>query len=689
MIRIFSLFFKGLLVCALCLVLFFSGLLLYIYFGLPSVKALKTAHLEAPLTIFSSDGKLIAEFGDIRRIPITFENIPPLLLKAVLATEDQHFYENPGVDLLGLGRATLVLLTTGKKSQGGSTITMQVARNFFLSNKKTFARKFNEILLALKIDHELGKKAILELYFNKVFLGEHAYGFAAASEVYYGKALRELSLAEYAMLAGLPKAPSSANPIINLKKALERRHHVLQRMLDCGDITPDAFVRADQEPLTGKYHGLLVSVQAPYVAEMIRTQLYEKYGEAIYNEGINVYTTIDSHLQDAANRALKKGIFEYAQRHGYNGSEEEVSAFGLEGALISINPNSGAILAMTGGIDFSKSRFNRVTQAHRQMGSSIKPFIYAAAVSQGMTLASVENDAPIIVDDGSGKIWRPENDDHQFHGLVRMRESLVDSLNLASIRILQQTGVTYTLQFLTKFGFNSEHMPQGLSLALGTPDITPLSLANGFTVFANGGYYLSAYLIQKITDDQHHNIYQKKKIKPCYDNAEILDQTIGQYTCATATITPQIVYLMDSAMQDVIGRGTGRRARILGREDLAGKTGTSNDQRDAWFSGFNPRLVTVVWVGYDAPRSLNEYANRVALPIWIDYMRVALRGMSTQPFRRPEGITTVHIDPTTGLQVAANHMPYVSELFLVGTEPALAEDAHNLQVATASLNDVY
>lgn len=697
MIKFFSIIGKCLLYCVLAAFLGIALLFAYVSFLLPSVESLKTVHLEAPLSIFASDGQLIAEFGDIRRIPVTYDNIPPDLLNAVLATEDQHFYEHPGVDLLGLGRAAVVLLTTGQKSQGGSTITMQVARNFFLSNKKTFARKFNEILLALKIDHELGKKAILELYFNKVFLGEHAYGFGAAADVYYGKPLSELTLAEYAMLAGLPKAPSSINPIVNPKRASERRHHVLSRMLTGGYITQEEFTEADNEPLTGKYHGLVVSVQAPYVAEMIRTQLYAKYGDAIYTQGINVYTTIDSRLQSDANRALNKGIFQYAERHGYHGTEQEVSSFGVEGALVSINPNSGAIVAMTGGIDFNKSRFNRITQARRQIGSTIKPFIYAAAISKGMTLASIENDSPIVIDDGSGKEWRPENDDHQFHGLVRMRESLVDSLNLASIRILQQTGIPYTIGFLSKFAFNPEQMPEGLSLALGTPDITPLQLANSFTVFANGGYRIDAYLINKITDDRQNVIYQKQKIKPCHTNEETLDQELGQYQCASQTIDPQIIYLLDSAMQDVIGRGTGKQARILERQDLAGKTGTSNDQHDAWFAGFNQNLLTVVWVGYDSPKSLYEYGSRAALPIWIDFMGTALQGTPETSLPRPAGLVSVRIDPVTGLRVSAEHTPSMFELFRAGTEPPMEDTTSNSnqdksqtqQTQAASLSDVY
>jgi len=761
--------FGALLTCLLVLALLFA----YVSFCLPSVESLKTVHLQSPLSIFSSDGELIAEFGDIRRTPVLYKDLPQPLINAVLATEDQHFYEHPGVDFLGLARAAVVLVSTGHKSQGGSTITMQVARNFFLSNKKTFARKFNEILLAIKIDHDLGKQAILELYFNKVFLGEHAYGFGAAAQVYYGKPLSDLSLAEYAMLAGLPKAPSSANPIVNPKKARERRHHVLSRMLEGGFITPDEFSEANQAPLIERYHGLSVSLSAPYVAEMIRSQLHEKYGDTIYSLGLNVHTTINSHLQREANRAVREGVLAYDRRHGYRGAETNLGAYSpeyqatwektlaalpiqydllpaavtqiddknaqallasgdiitlpwknlswaqpvmknhqlgkipqtasdvlrvgdviriyilpngtwilsqiptVEGALITMNPKTGAILAMTGGIDFSKSHFNRVTQAHRQVGSSIKPFIYAAAISKGMTLATIENDSPIVIEDGSGQTWRPENDDHQFHGSVRMRESLVDSLNLASIRILQQTGIPYTIQFLQKFGFDPKQLPPSLSLALGTPDITPLQLANGFSRFANGGYQLDAYLIKSIMNDRKEVLYQTKKIKLCQNNQDVLDQDIEQYQCAAQTVDPQVVYLLDSAMQDVVGRGTGKQARILNRQDLAGKTGTSNDQRDAWFSGFNQNIVTVVWVGYDAPKSLNEYGAQAALPIWIDFMRAALQGTPETSLKRPEGIISVRIDPKTGLRVSATHNPSIFEIFRAGNEPPTESEAQN------------
>lgn len=773
MMRISHFFFVATkIILALTLTLSVLLGLLFAYFSLflPSVETLRTANLQSPLAIFSNDGKLIAEFGDIHRIPIMFNDIPKPLLDAVIATEDQHFYSHPGVDFLGLVRAAIVLVSTGNKSQGGSTITMQVARNFFLSNKKTFARKFNEILLALKIDHDLGKDAILELYFNKVFLGEHAYGFGAAAQIYYGKSLQELTLAEYAMLAGLPKAPSTANPIVNPKKAKERRHHVLLRMLETGTITQQQFEEADASPPSEKKHGLRIELDAPYVAETIRNELHDKYGDAIYSQGLSIYSTIDSQLQRAANEALQEGILAYERRHGYRGPEKNIASElqndpesaknflntlpnqgslqaavvtavddktahalladgqliilpwsslswaqpllndhrlgkkpeyasdvlnvgdiirvyhktnnvwmlsqspSVEGAIVALNPQTGAVLAMTGGVDFNSSHFNRAIQARRQVGSSIKPFIYAAAISKGLTLATLQNDAPIVIDDGSGKIWRPENDDHQFHGSVRLRESLVDSLNLASIRILEQIGLPYARTFLEKFGFDAEKLPEGLSLALGTPDLTPLALVNSFSRFANGGFQVNTHLVNKITDNHGEILYQTKKIKLCQTNEEVLDQTIGQYTCAPQVIDSQTIYLMNSAMQDVIERGTAKKARILDRQDLAGKTGTSSDQRDAWFSGFNQNIVTVVWVGYDNPKSLHEYGSQAALPIWIDFMRQALKHTPETLLQRPDDIVSVRINPITGLRVPANYPNSIFELFRAGTEPPIQND---------------
>ncbi len=361
-----------------------------------------------------------------------------------------------------------------------------------------------------------------------------------------------------------------------------------------------------------------------------------------------------------------------------------------------MNPKTGAILAMTGGVDFNKSHFNRATQAHRQVGSSIKPFIYAAAISKGMTLATIENDSPIVIEDGSGQTWRPENDDHKFHGSVRMRESLVDSLNLASIRILQQTGIPYTIEFLEKFGFDPKQMPQGLSLALGTPDLTPLQLTNSFSRFANGGYQLDAFLIKSITNDRHEILYQTKKVKLCQTNEDVLDQSIAEYQCANQVVDPQIVYLLDSAMQDVVGRGTGKQARILNRQDLAGKTGTSNDQHDGWFSGFNQNIIAVVWVGYDAPKSLGEYGARAALPIWIDFMRAALADTPETSLKRPEGIISVRIDPQTGLRVPATHQPSIFELFRAGNEPPMenpentaSDQGESQKNSDPNLSDLY
>lgn len=780
-----------------------SALYTYMQLALPDASTLRDAHLQVPLRIFSQDKQLIAEFGDKRRIPITYEEIPKPLLQALLATEDKNFFTNPGIDIFGLARATVILATTGHKTQGGSTITMQVARNFFLSSKKTYTRKLNEILLAIKIDNALSKKEILQLYFNKVFLGERAYGFAAAAQIYYGKSLDELNLAQYAMLAGLPKSPSGANPVNNPTRALQRRNHVLSRMLELGYISTQDYQEASQQPITASYHQLKVSVQAPYVAELIREKLYHKYGDDIYSLGLDVVTTIDSKAQAAANNAVLKALLEYARRHGYhrptqnlgnylidnlnsqthdsqklstqqsddsqlsnnlnsysqmseiktmnnkakwletlkeiepvyqlqaaavisiddenhkqatallaNGNEiiipwknmswaqpimkngklgkipekpSEILSVGdvirvyldktnnewllsqipeIEGALIAADPNNGAILAMVGGIDFNKSHFNRVTQAQRQVGSALKPFMYAAALSKGMTLATIINDSPIVIEDtGENTLWRPQNDTKKFYGPTRLREGLVESMNLLSIRLVQQTGIPYTIDYLKKFGFNADAMPHSLSLAIGTADVTPLQLANSFTVFANGGYLMTPYIINTIDTQNNKTLYQHTAVKICQDEEEKLDDVLETYQCAPQAIDPKIAYLLNSAMQDVMKNGTAKKTRELDRSDIAGKTGTSDDQNDAWFAGYNQNIVAVTWVGFDEPKSTNEYGAQAALPMWIEFMQPMLAGTEETSLKQPDGLITVRIDPKTGLRVRPGQQPFIFEKF--------------------------
>ncbi len=705
---------------------------------LPDVGVLKDFQLQIPLRVFTANGKLIAEFGAKRRNPVPYDEIPKDIVHAVLATEDQRFFEHSGVDIYGLARAAVQLLLTGTKSQGGSTITMQVARNFFLTSKKTYTRKLKEILLAIKIDHELSKEKILDLYLNKIYLGNHAYGVAAAAQVYYGKPLEELNLAQLAMIAGLPKAPSNLNPLANKEAALKRRNHVLHRMLERNYITYAAYDDAVNQPITAKYHGLPITVKAGYVAEMVRREIINEFGNDAYAQGLNIYTTLDTHLQQAANQALHNGLINYDQRHGfqkpltnygtpsdhnlslwlkqlktfktvsglrpavvlsvqknsiaamlstgkiiyipwqglswarkrlsrgYVGHEprnaKEIVSIGdvirveqlknkqwalsqmpqAQGALIAIDPNNGAVLALTGGFDFKTSKFNRVTQAARQPGSSFKPFVYSAALAKGFTLSSIINDAPIVINDPNEEdYWRPQNDTRRFYGPTPLRKALSKSRNLVSIRLLQAIGIPYTLSYLTKFGFDMNTMPNSLSLALGTGTVTPLQLATAYTVFANGGYRITPFLITRITDSRGQLIYQAQPSQACND-CELKQK-------APQAISPQVAYLMTLALQDVINNGTGRYALKLKRKDLAGKTGTTNEQKDAWFAGFNHNLVTVAWVGYDQPQSLHEYASKVALPIWTEFMGIALKGKPGTKPQQPSGLVTVKIDPKTGL----------------------------------------
>lgn len=732
---------KALLNLLIMLTLLLCTLYIYLENQLPDVELLKKVQLQVPLKIYSRDGKLMGEYGEKRRIPVSYDAIPKPLVYALLATEDQRFFEHPGVDLFGIGRAAITLLKTGKKSQGGSTITMQVARNFFLSRKKTFLRKFNEILLAIKIDSELPKEKILELYLNKIYLGNRAYGVAAAAKVYYGKTLQELTLAQMAMIAGLPQAPSSQNPIANPTLAKKRRDHVLERMFEEGYISKKALRDAQQEPLKAKYHGIRIALRAPYVTEMIRQLLFEHFGEAVYQQGLNVYTTIDSTLQETANQVLESGLIAYTKRHGYRGAVAtiamdddtktqtltdalkhhpdvsdlkpavitdvendhamaivasgdtiripfstmqwarkklshgylgkkpraplDVVAAGdivyvihhkqwelsqipeAEAAIVSMSAKSGAILALSGGFDFYQSKYNRAIQANRQPGSSFKPFIYAAALTKGFTLASLINDAPIVVNDPSQtNLWRPHNVNHRFYGPTRLREGLIRSRNLVSIRLLEAVGIPYTIDFLEQIGFERDKLPHTLSLALGSLTITPLELTKGYAAIANGGFLIEPYVIQSIKDSSGEVLLDTLPKVSCSTDC----QRIPQNQKAKRVIDSHVAYLIHSALKDVIQNGTGRGAKVLNRHDIAGKTGTTNDQLDAWFAGYNRDIVTTTWVGFDEPKSLKEYASKIALPMWVNFMRVALKDKDTNFFVMPEGLTTARIDPRTGLR---------------------------------------
>lgn len=758
--RFFSLARKLITVGLITLSLIIIGVIYYMEFELPDINALNTVQLQVPLQIYTSDHKLIAAFGEKRRIPVPYDQIPKPLIQAVLATEDQRYFQHSGVDLPGLGRAAVALVLTGKKLQGGSTITMQVARSFYLSRHKTFGRKLREILLAMKIEHKLTKEKILELYLNKVFLGNRAYGVGAAAEIYYGKSLNELSIDEYAMIAGLPKAPSTLNPLANPEGALKRRNHVLDRMHEEHYIDTPTYTKAIAAPLNASYHDLKTEVKAPFVAELARSQLEQMYGESIYTDGFKATTTIDSRLQAIADTALRDSLIAYDQRHGYRGpitnygtpeldsmdsweaklakiptinglepaavvemtpksitvvrangkltlinwdglswARRQVNADYLgarpkvasdivrlgdvvyinltpngamlaqspkaEAGIVTLNPQNGAILAMIGGFDYAKSKFNRITNAQRQPGSSFKPFIYSAALDKGYTLATVINDAPIVVENPTdNSLWRPQNDTHRFYGPTRLRTAIMESRNLVSIRLLALMGLPYTLDYLQKFGFAASQLPAGLSLALGTALVTPLQMAQAYAVFANNGMKITPYIINTIQNSQNEVIYQAKPLIACTDNCP------PNTTPAPRVISAENAFLITSALHDVIENGTAVLAKQINRDDIAGKTGTTQNQVDAWFAGYNPHLVTVSWIGFDQPQSLHEYGAQAALPMWIEFMQAALRGTPDQPINQPPGIVSMRINPVTGKRAVATDPTAQFEYFM---EPYVPE----------------
>lgn len=639
---------------------------------LPTVAVLKDVKLQVPLRIYSIDRKLIAEYGDKRCTPIPLSQIPNDLINAVIATEDHRFFSHPGVDIRGIIRAAVSLVITGNKEQGGSTITMQVARNFFLTRKKTYLRKINEILLALKIEKELSKNEILELYLNKIYFGKHAYGIAAAAEVYYGKRVEQLSLANMAMLAGLPQAPSTINPINSPQAALKRRTLVLDNMLTHKYITIEQYEQANSEPIETFYHGKAIELEAPYIAEMVRQELVDRFGEEIYDRGYEVITTINSNMQVAANGALHRALLEYDERHNgkkslINDDDEDEDVISdeninkpvvatripeIEGALVAINPNNGAIVSLVGGFSFKKSPFNRATQAERQPGSNFKPFIYGAALENGFTAATILNDAP-IVQEGSLFLddWRPQNHTKKFYGPTSLRTGIIKSRNLVSIRLLQALGIEKAVDFIEKCGFSTNKLPKTLSLALGTNLVTPLELAAGFSVFPNGGLKITPYFIDSIYDYQGNILFNTNPPEP------------------TQAISPQTAYLITSMLQEAITSGTGRKALQLGRKDLAGKTGTTNDHFDAWYTGYNRDLVVTTWVGFDEPKSIGEYAVNTALPMWIYFMDKVLHNVPESPPQQPDGIVSVKIDPTTGFLARPDQKDSIYELFSKQTVP--------------------
>lgn len=783
---------------------------------LPAIDNIAEDRLKIPLRVYSVEGRLIGEFGEEKRIAVSISEVPEKLLQAIIATEDKNYYSHWGVDFRGIARAAVANFISGRRGQGASTITMQVARNFFLSPERTYTRKFREVLLAFKLEANLSKDEILELYLNKIFLGHRAYGFAAAAKIYYGKSLQELELSEMAMLAGLPKAPSRNNPISNPDNALDRRNHVLRRMLEQEYVEETAFETASSAPITASRHKFEYDVNAPYIAEMVRRYMYQAYREKSYAGGFHVHTTIHADQQNAANAAVRAGLLDYERRHGYRGrygsikigkdlnkelmddtlighravggltpsvivlvQEKNALAYTQEGflieldwkaiswarryldvnsmgrtprkaseilkkgdivylqqtgandwmlaqvpkvagALVALRPADGAILALTGGFDFEQSHFNRVEQAERQPGSNIKPFIYSAALENGYTAASTISGAPIVIeDDNLEGVWRPQNYSLKFYGPTRLRKALLLSINTVSVRLLRSIGVKPTIEHLERFGFNKDKLPHNLSLALGSGSLTPLELVSGFGVFANGGFQVEPYFISKITDGDGNIIEQANPLLVCPDcpetetrygelitgtdddgnqakqaedaekakaetrvveekktipvpaEAEATTEQTGDEPkteapvyvprFAARVVRPENVYIMTTIMRDVIKKGTGRRALALKRGDIGGKTGTTNDYKDAWFSGFNQDVVATAWVGFDQPSTLGrgEAGSRAALPIWIDYMKTALKESNEKDLEVPENIVSIFVDPETG---KATHAKMASDL---------------------------
>ena len=737
---------------SLLILLTYAGARAYIEPQLPSAESLRELKLQVPLRIYTRDGKLIGEFGAERRALIKYEDIPPQLIQAFLAAEDYRFFEHGGVDYIGLSRAALKLVSTGEKAQGGSTITMQLARNVFLSSEKTFSRKFREILLAQKIERELSKQEILELYLNKIYLGERAYGVAAASQVYFNKALQDLTLAEGAVLAGLPKAPSRDNPMANPERARERRDYVLRRMRELDFIAQLDYEAARADAVVVRPYREQVDVDAYYVAEMVRAQLYAEQGEAIYGSGLHVITTLDSRKQAAANDALRKALQDYDERHGWRGPEARLTAAVLDQAatesdaimselmalprledlipavvldfkpdairllsqngvqnlvaadfawarltakkpllrgdivrlrrvgekwklaqipqvqagFVALNPHDGAIEALSGGYDFFLSKFNHVTQARRQVGSGFKPFLYAAGLAFGFTPASIFLDTPVVFDDpGLESSWRPENYGGDFEGPMRLREALVQSRNLVSIRLLQAIGIDYAHSYAARFGLDESRLPHDLTMALGSAAYTPLEMARAYAVIANGGFLIAPYFIAEIRDASGQVVSKPNPKVAC---AECIEQALAQAggdpdpaavpaaaALAPRVIEPQVVWLINSMLHDITVRGTAAAVSRLGRSDLAGKTGTTNDETDAWFSGYQKNLVGISWVGFDQPTPLGrgEVGGRAALPIWTDFMKLALKGVPQETPRRPAGLVDVRINPANGKLAAA------------------------------------
>lgn len=821
--------------CGVLGVLSVAGLYLYLKNDLPSVETLKDVRLQTPMRVFSQEGELISQFGEKRRIPLKLNEMPPMLIKAVLATEDSRFYEHPGIDIIGVMRAATVVATTGDYSQGASTITQQLARLFFLSREKKIIRKIKEAFLAYHIEQTLTKDEILELYLNRIELGQRAFGVGAAAQVYFGKDIKDLTLSEIAVIAGLPQAPSVLNPVRSVSRARARRNIVLGRMLAEKYIDQAQYEAALAEPIISKLHGAQVTASAPYLAEMVRQEVVARFGEEeAYSKGYQVFTTVDARQQTRAVSALQQNLHAYDERHGFRGpikvvwpadkidnadgsisfqerdrlSDDAIIAYldeqdGIEklqpavvtavaaksatvmlsggrtvelgwdglkwartfitqsrqgnapkqagqilapgmliyvreisgqwrlsqipqasSALVAIDPKDGAIRALVGGYSFEQTQFNRVTQANRQVGSSIKPFIYSAALDKGYTLASIINDAPIHEwDEGSGQAWRPKNSPEVYDGPIRLREALAKSKNVVSVRLIGGTGIDFTIAHLAKFGFHSKDLPRNQTLALGSPSLTPLELATGYAVFANGGYLVKPYVITKILDDQNNLIYQHEPVQVC-DQCDALEASDSATSTAEHTadsgqtadtaidtasdnadtgalkpteryaprvVSAQNAFLIAEAMKSAVWgepgwNGTAHRLKSMKRRDISGKTGTTNDVKDAWFNGFTPDLVITSWVGFDDAESMlgsaawnpnlgddqiagSESGANTAMPAWRSLAEVALENVGEKFPPPPLGVVSVRIDRQSGLLTQASDSSSLFEYFVQGSEP--------------------
>ncbi|HKT72984.1 MAG TPA: penicillin-binding protein 1A [Steroidobacteraceae bacterium] len=778
----------------------------YIYLApsLPTPQAMRGVEFQVPLRVYTRSGGLIAQIGEQRRIPVTYEQIPELVKHAFLAAEDDRFFQHHGIDYLGVVRAIVVDFVSGDKTQGASTITMQAARNMFLTLDKTYRRKLQETFVTYEMEHEFSKQEIFGLYLNVIFFGQRAYGVAAAAETFFGKSLDQLTVAEAATIAGVPKAPSRYNPIVNPQLAMGRRSYVLRRMKELGFIDAATAEAANREPVDARAHAPLYDVEAPYIAEMARLEVRQRFGVAAESAGYRVFTTVDGRLQSAANRAVRIGLIEYDRRHGWRGPAghadinpngkpealdevvDEYSSVGnllpavvvsvaekavrvyvrarglaqidwdglswarratntdtpgpaprtasdivargdvvyvvangrgvaqlaqvpeAQSALVALDPHDGGIAALVGGFDYFSNKYNRVIQARRLPGSGFKPFLYSCALENGFTPASVLLDAPFVLE-GAGleSSWRPENSTRQFRGPTRLREALVHSRNLVSIRLLREMGIGTAIDYAGRFGFEKQQLPDNLTLALGTLQATPLQIATGYAVFANGGFRVLPYFIDRIENAAGQIVYQAAPRVACDECEHPVDLgdlvltgtdddklhaadtlrggrgALPQEQVAERVISPQNAYLMTDMMADVIKRGTGRRALALGRGDIAGKTGTTNEAKDTWFNGFTQDLVATVWVGFDQERPLGEAEEgaKTALPIWIHFMREALKGVPDEKRPMPDGLVTLRVSSQTGALVSAENPDGVMETFMADHLPGAAEEGSAAQSA--------